>query len=238
MTFVPDNYDALVVAMAGSPHVAGLLVLDNRRGVRRKALGALAMGAWGIGGQLLRNSFWGASEARRRQAYAGRGKGFWVRPSINDPATVELVRAGGFDLLVNARTRFLFRGDILAAAPLGGINVHHGLLPDQRGVMCDLWALGSGEGAGFSIHRMTEKIDDGEILRVEAMEAPPRDYLAYLARSAAREAEVLAALLDEVAAAGGRLPAGRPNQATAATRFRKNPTWAEVRRLRAAGVRF
>jgi methionyl-tRNA formyltransferase len=236
VTFVPDNYDGLVVAMAASPHVAGLLVLDNAGWrLRLTALGAVAKGAPRLGARLWLNSFWRASERRRRTAYEDRGKGFWVAPSINDPAALRLLRDGAFDLLVNARTRFIYKQEALALARLGCINVHHGLLPDQRGVMCDLWALSQGEPAGFSIHRMTRKIDDGDILRVVTVSRGERDFGRHLAAAAAREAETLSALLDEIARID-RVD-GTPNRGGEHTVYRRNPTWRELRRMRARGLR-
>lgn len=236
VTFVPDNYDGFVLAMAAVPQVAGLLVLDNAGwGLRGKALGALAQGAGELGRTLLRNSFWRTSERRRRARFEAEGKGFWVCPSINHPAALRVLRDGAFDLVVNARTRFIYKEEALRAARLGCINVHHGLLPDQRGVMCDLWALSQGEPAGFSVHRMTPKIDDGVILRTVTVSRGELDFQRHLAASARREAEVLAEILAEIDRTG--LLAGAPNVRNERTRYRRNPTRAEVRRMRAMGLR-
>lgn len=236
ITFVPENYDRFVLAVAESPHVAGLLVVDNAApALYAKAVGAMATGAWRFGARLLANGLWRRSEARRRAAYGALGKGVWVCRSVNEPGALALVRERRFDLVVHARTRCIFKAEALEAPPLGCINVHHGLLPDQRGVMCDLWALSRGEPAGFSVHRMTRKIDDGDILRVEPVGAGDRDYGAYLLRSSAREAEVMTDLLDEIARTGR--VAGRPNTKTERTVMRKNPTWAEVRAMRARGMK-
>jgi methionyl-tRNA formyltransferase len=236
VTFVPDNYDAFVVAVAACPQVAGLLVLDNASAaVRAKAIGAAAQGARGIGWHLWRNSFWKASERRRQRAYAERGKGFWVLPTINDAAALQIVSENNFDLVVNARTRFIYKPDVLGAPRLGCINVHHGLLPDQRGVMCDLWALSLGEAAGFSIHAMTRKIDDGEVLRVVSVSQGERDFQAHLRASAAREATVLDELLREIESTGR--VAGSPNAKGAQTVYRRNPTWAQIRQMRGRGMK-
>jgi hypothetical protein len=236
VTFVPENYDGFVLAMAAVPQVAGLLVLDNAGwSVRGKALAAVAQGARRLGWTLFRNSFWAASEHRRRERFEAEGKGFWVCPSINHPDALRVLREGAFDLVVNARTRFIYKEEALRAARLGCINVHHGLLPEQRGVMCDLWALSQGAPAGFSVHRMTPKIDDGEILRAVPVSRGELDFQRHLAASARREAEVLAEILAEIEGTD-RLD-GVPNEKSAETRYRRNPTWAEVRRMRAMGLR-
>ena len=235
VTFVPDNYDRFVLAMAACPQIAGLVVLDNASAaVRWKALGAIAQGARRLGRDLWRNSFWRASEARRRAAYAGAGKGFWVLPSINEPAALQVVTEAKVDLLVNARTRYIYKPEVLGAPRLGCINVHHGLLPDQRGVMCDLWALSLGEPAGFSIHGMTRRIDDGEVLRVVSVSHGERDFQAHLLASAGREAQELGALLGEIERADG--VRGQPNVKSERTVYRRNPTWAQIRQMRGRGM--
>jgi folate-dependent phosphoribosylglycinamide formyltransferase PurN len=236
VTFVPDNYDDFVLAMAVVPQIAGLLVLDNTGwGLRAKALGAALQGAPRLGATLLRNCAWRASERRRQAAYAAAGKGVWVRSSINDPGALRLLREQRFDLVVNARTRFIYGAEALAAPRLGCINVHHGLLPDQRGVMCDLWALAEGEAAGFSVHRMTARVDDGALLRAVPVSRGERDFQTHLRTSAHREAQVLAEVLAELEGRGEIT--GTPNVKTARTRYRRNPTWGEVRRMRAGGLR-
>ena len=236
VTFVPRNYDSFVLALADSPQVCGLLVLDNRQGTRLRALAAWAMGARGIGRQLLVNGFgWRAGECSRRRAFTSRGKSFHVQRSINERTAVALLRELDLDVVVNARTREIYGGEALSAPRLGCLNVHHGLLPAQRGLMCDLWALYTNEPAGFSIHAMTRRVDDGEILRAVAVSHGERDYLAHLAASAAREAGELAQLLDQIGRTG--VVEGRPNRRTAATVYRRNPTWSQIRQMRAAGLR-
>ncbi len=233
VTFVPENYDDLVIGLARCPHVAGLLELDNASlGLVAKALGVIAMGAPRTGWTLLRNAL-GTSPVRRRLAYRRAGKPVWRLPTINDARAHALIRRGRFDLVINARTRVIYRETVLSLPPLGCLNIHHGLLPDQRGTMCDLWALAEGRAAGFSMHRMTARVDDGEIvLREVVSDGRDRDYMAYLRRAARLECERVWALLDKVAQRGAI--ASRPNRAPARLRYRRNPdlraVWAMKRR--------
>jgi methionyl-tRNA formyltransferase len=235
VTFVPENYDALVCGMAEHPLIGGLLELDNAElSLVLKGLGLAALGARKIGLHLLRNQL-GSSCTRRQLAYESRGKGYYRLSSMNSPEAIDLVRQGGYDLIVNARTRCIYKDEILQTPPLGCINVHHGLLPEQRGTMCDLWSLYEGGRAGFSIHRMSRKIDDGDILRVVPVtEGGERDYAAYLARSAEREREELSRLLDELART--RNFSGTPNRAPAELKHRRNPTRAQVGAMRRKGM--
>jgi methionyl-tRNA formyltransferase len=199
VTFVPDNYDSLECGMAQCPHVVGLIELDNARAALAvRALGLAAFGARRLGATLLANQL-GPSGRRRRREYQAAGKQVWSLASINGGEAEQLVRSLGIDLVINARTRFIYRPAILAAPRLGCINVHHGLLPEQRGTMCDLWALREQRPAGFSIHRMTPEIDDGEVLVTrQVSDGSERDYLAYLARSSRIELDVLCGVLDDI----------------------------------------
>lgn len=236
VTFVPDNYDMLVCALADCPRVVGLLVLDNRTPkLVRQAAGLLLLGARRTGATLLRNYF-GASDARRRRAYAAAGKPVWQLATINCPEAVALVQRESIDLLVNARTRFIYRQEILAAPRLGCINVHHGLLPDQRGAMCDLWALAERRPAGFSLHRMAERLDDGDLLRrVPVSDGQERDYHAYLRRSSECEAREVRDMLAEIDRLDA-VPAG-PNVPTAPVVMRHEPTPAQLRAMLREGMR-
>ena len=111
-----------------------------------QALGLMALGARETGWNLLANQL-GRSYKRRQSAYAAHGKPVFSLPTVNCEAALALVREQRIDLIVNARTRFIYKQPILAAPPLGCLNVHHGLLPEQRGTMCDLWvARGSPRG--------------------------------------------------------------------------------------------
>ena len=49
----------------------------------------------------------------------------------------------------------------------GALNRHLGLMPDMRGSDCPIWAfaLNQPERSGYSVHRVVEKVDAGEVLR-------------------------------------------------------------------------
>ncbi len=236
VTFVPRNYDDLVCSLADNPHVGGLLVLDNASGrLLGRGLGLVAAGARGIGAALVANQL-GPSQRRRRLAFSRAGKPVWTLPTINAPEAVTLVHEHRFDLVINARTRFIYKDPILEAPRLGCINIHHGLLPDQRGTMCDLWALYGGVPAGFSIHKMVKAIDAGEILsRVVVSNGNERDYPAYLERSARMEVAAVAEVLARIAARGST--DGEPNRAPEGLTQFKTPSVKEVSRFRRAGMR-
>jgi methionyl-tRNA formyltransferase len=235
VTFVPRNYDDLIVGLADCPQVAGLLVLANDGWhLMAKAVALIALGARRVGGMLVANQ-WGRSHVRRRCAYAAHGKPVWSLPTINHPTAARLIAEQRIDLVVNARTRQIYRPDILTLPRLGCLNIHHGLLPDQRGTMCDLWALHERVPAGFSVHQMTARVDAGPILaRVEASAGADRDYLRYLAETTRRELAELRALLAQIERQDA--VAGQPNVPGPGLVYRRNPTRVQLRAMKKGGL--
>jgi methionyl-tRNA formyltransferase len=235
VTFVPGNYDDLVCGIADSPHIVGLLELDNASAaLAGRALGLAAFGARRLGGALLTNMI-GGSGRRRRRIYRQHGKDVFSLETINGADAQDLVRRLGVDLLVNARTRYIYKPPILAAPRLGCINVHHGLLPEQRGTMCDLWALREGKPAGFSVHAMTAEVDAGAILATQQVsDGAERDYAAYLARSTRIEQGVLRGVLDEIDRA--QAVRGRPNLAPPGLAHYRTPGRDQIGAFRRSGI--
>jgi len=236
VTFVPRNYDELVGALAACPQIGGLLVLRNRDARLLLTAGWLiGCGAWRTGTALLVN-MGPASRRRRAAAYAAHRKPVWELDTINDVAAVDLVIANGFDLILNARTRFIYKNAILKAPALGCLNIHHGLLPEQRGTMCDLWALSEERPAGYTIHAMTAKIDAGGILaRVRVSEGQDKHYPRYLRRACVLEAETVAEVLHTLETTGK--PALQPNVPPDNLVMRRNPDRAQLRRMIRSGMK-
>ncbi len=236
VTFVPRNYDDVVIGLAACPQVGGLLVLRNRSlALTCKACALIGAGAWGLGGALLVNQG-PASRRRRHEAYAAQNKEVWTLDTINDPQAVALVKDHGFDCILNARTRFIYGLEILSAPPLGCINIHHGLLPEQRGTMCDLWALYQSQAAGFSIHTMETRIDAGGIIAREAVsDGGDRDYPAYLQRACRMELEAARRVLQAIEDTGAIH--GEPNPKPEGLVMRRNPNFRQLRNMIKSGLR-
>jgi len=94
--------------------------------------------------------------------------------SINSPDGLELLRNLKADLLVVAAYGQILSRDVLAAATLGGINVHASLLPKYRGAAPIAWAIYHGETrTGVTIIRMSAGLDAGDILSQEAVDVLP-----------------------------------------------------------------
>lgn len=94
--------------------------------------------------------------------------------SINTPEGVGSLKALAPDLLVVAAYGQILSNDVLAAAPLGGINVHASLLPKYRGAAPINWAIYHGEKtSGVTIIRMSISLDAGDMLAQQAIDILP-----------------------------------------------------------------
>lgn len=231
VTFVRDNYQHLLATLSNKAgtDIAGLLVIDNLdAGLVLKTLGIFLAGARKIAGIILKNSL--TSLAGRREALF---KEAFHSRAINHPDTLRKIKAMDLDLIVNLRTREIYGKELLALPRLGCLNVHHGILPDNRGTLCDLWALYEKRPAGFSIHMMNEKIDEGDILAVETLDTSDlTDYSRLPVRSSVNEAACLLAIIDRFK---NNTVEKRPN-ISATVRLTKNPTAGEIRAMKRSGL--
>ena len=95
-------------------------------------------------------------------------------PNAGDwPARVAACRP---DFLFSFYYRLLLKAPLLALAPRGALNMHGSLLPKYRGRAPVNWALIHGETqTGATLHYMTEKPDDGDIVAQTAVPILPDD---------------------------------------------------------------
>ena len=95
-------------------------------------------------------------------------------PNAGDlPARVAACRP---DFLFSFYYRLLLKAPLLALAPRGALNVHGSLLPKYRGRAPVNWALIHGEThTGATLHYMTEKPDEGDIVAQTAVPILPDD---------------------------------------------------------------
>lgn len=130
----------------------------------------------------------GKERGSTRQARQGmkeiaveRGISILQPESINTPEGIASLTALNPDLLVVAAYGQILSRDVLAIAPLGGINVHASLLPKYRGAAPINWAIYHGETqSGVTIIRMSIALDAGEILAQEAIGILPDETAGHL----------------------------------------------------------
>ena len=86
-------------------------------------------------------------------------------PSVNDSSFIETLLSYSADLFVVCDYGQILSRQCLAAARLGGINLHGSLLPKYRGAAPVNWPIYFGEtSTGVSVIHMTPKLDGGPIL--------------------------------------------------------------------------
>jgi len=146
----------------------------------------------------------------------------------NAPAFREMLRTQEADLFVVATYPQIFKSPLLEIPRLGVINCHPSLLPRYAGAQPGFWVLRNGEReTGITVHRMTEKIDAGDILVQEAVAIGPGDNLGVLMqRLHHRAASLIVRAVDGIAE--GTL---RPQSQAAAERSyfrRKRATDLEI----------
>ena len=213
VTYVPKNYLELfkVLLEKNSDDIFALVILQNLNlNLIKTAVGLSMIGAFNTGLSLIKNSLQQISDPRRT-LFKKFGKLVKKGKTINSNELISWAKNNEVDLIINLRTRDIYKQEILDVAKLGCINIHHGLLPEYRGTMCDLHALYEGRPAGFSVHQMNKKIDDGKILKViETSDGSAKNYMNFLERSSVIEGEELSKLIETIKELK-RFPDGKSN---------------------------
>ena len=82
----------------------------------------------------------------------------------NSPAVIEELKKRSIDLVLLLWWPGIIKGEAIAAATIGWINLHTSLLPYNRGMYPYYWAIVEGTPFGATLHFINEKIDAGAIL--------------------------------------------------------------------------
>src|SRR5512146_1001898 len=90
--------------------------------------------------------------------------------NANEPSLLARIRALQPDFLFSFYYRNMLAPELLAAARRGAYNMHGSLLPKYRGRVPVNWAVIMGETeTGATLHYMTEKPDNGDIVAQQAV---------------------------------------------------------------------
>jgi methionyl-tRNA formyltransferase len=94
----------------------------------------------------------------------------------NAPDVVEQIRALQPDFYFSFYYREMLKAPLLVIPKQGALNMHGSLLPKYRGRVPVNWAIIRGETeTGATLHYMTEKPDNGDIVAQEAVPILPND---------------------------------------------------------------
>ncbi len=138
------------------------------------------------------------------------------------------------DLLVSVSCPQKIPATIVAKFPKGGINIHSSLLPRYAGLAPYYWVLAEGEATtGISVHYLTPKFDDGNILATRTVEVSEHDSAFGLFNRLCRAgADALCEAVRLVEAGDSGSP-----QDKRARSYRSHPDMASYWRLRKNGHR-
>ncbi len=235
VTYIPDNYNKLILPLLENESVIALVNLKNRApSLYLKGLGLVLFGAKKIGMQLIKNNF-STGKKIRINACKMENVNFIEAKSMNDETLLMQLEKLNLDLILNIRTRCIYKKTALNAARLGCINLHHGILPKYRGTMCDLYALYEKRKAGFSLHKMELKIDAGNIYATCESDYQGTDYWEYLNQSHLFELSKIKILIEQVKNLG-HLPLGDQNKRDSKTVYSKNPTRRMIKEMLKKGM--
>lgn len=107
---------------------------------------------------------------------AANGLQVFAPDNINHPLWVERIRKFEPDIIFSFYYRSMVKEEILAIPPKGCLNLHGSLLPKYRGRCPVNWVLVNGETeTGVSLHYMTAKPDNGDIVGQEKVQIAPVD---------------------------------------------------------------
>jgi len=85
--------------------------------------------------------------------------------NINDQSFLSTVRSLDLDVIISVAAPQIFRGALIAIPREGCINIHNAKLPKYRGMLPNFWQMYYSEKkVGTTIHRINDRIDDGDIL--------------------------------------------------------------------------
>ncbi len=238
VTYMPTNYVGLYARLLSTQHrqIAGVVCLTNANlSLLMKALGLAIATRSKVALTLSWNTLKALLGWGPQRFFRGQGVPVFETPSINRPPALFWLRGLSPDILLNLRTRDIFKKTVLEIPAWGCFNLHHGLLPEQRGTLCDLWALSEGRPAGHSIHKMALAVDDGPIALTGLVDAGgEKNYYRYLQKTIPVEAQTLEAFLESAREAQGAFmltPNPKPQRA-----YDKTPNWRALQGLRKKGM--
>jgi len=86
---------------------------------------------------------------------------------INSKKTIKLLSKYNIDIGVSLGNGYISK-NVFDIPTKGFINIHHEILPDYQNAQSIIWQLYNGsKQTGYTIHRINNKIDEGEILYKE-----------------------------------------------------------------------
>src|SRR5690606_25626244 len=105
--------------------------------------------------------------------------------NINSRESLDHLRSLNIDVIFSIAASQVFKKELLALPKKGCFNIHTSKLPKNRGMMPNFWSLynyDKDDTSAITIHKMNEKLDDGEILIQHEFKLNPQESLDQLIR--------------------------------------------------------
>lgn len=84
---------------------------------------------------------------------------------INNPDFISRWAKENIDIIISVASSKIFKKQLISLPAYGCINIHHAKLPYYRGMMPNFWQMYHREKfAGITVHKINEKIDEGDII--------------------------------------------------------------------------
>jgi len=203
LTYAPNNYSNILEFIVGNSEkkIAGVVLIKiNLLSIFGKVLFLYFSGCRNMAKTLTLNLF-STLLREKKKLFKKYNIPFIEVKNINDAKAISWLKQASPDLIVNMRARCIYGDGVLRIPRLGCINVHHGILPQQRGLFCDLHALAENKETGFTIHQMTNQIDIGQIFYQVKIESE-KDYMKYLSKVSRREGITISTAINKIMANG------------------------------------
>jgi methionyl-tRNA formyltransferase len=157
--------------------------------------------------------------------------------NINDVESIEFLKTLKPDIIFSIAASQVFRKNILDLPAIGCFNIHTAKLPHNRGMMPNFWSLYNYDKepiSAITIHKMNEKLDDGDFLIQHEFELNPRESLTELIiRTKKMSAGVFLNALELLEQGKRELIRNDSSKAT----YNKFPNSEDVKKFRKKGLR-
>ncbi|MEW6711615.1 MAG: formyltransferase family protein, partial [Candidatus Riflebacteria bacterium] len=145
VTYVRDNYYSLFEKITrpgmlpeGCSVASVVMINVPLKLLLKNIIGLQALGAPDFSFALLRNLMRSRMKDPRVKLLEERNIPLFRCSSVNKPEAISYLSTLEPDLIANIRTRNIYKKPVLDLPKIGCINIHHGILPENRGTMCDL----------------------------------------------------------------------------------------------------
>jgi len=237
ITYVPNNCLSFLDKLleTNEKDIAGVVVLQNLSAdLVLKAIWLYGMGCIHFANTLIRNMF-ELPLMKKEKLCKKYNLPIIKSKTMNNFQIIQWVKKNKIDVIINVRTRCIYKKEILKAPRFGCVNIHHGILPIFRGTFSDLYALYENRPAGISIHQMNEKIDNGKIIYTKQISHNnEKDYMRYLSRTGKEEASLVKQLLDYMKK-NDRMPKTIENNSKRVV-YTQTPTPKEIKAMLKGGI--